>query len=345
VKALGYLRKGILFFLLVLHIGYLLLGVSRVIQIELWWVALLNTFALWVYLPLLFTVPLGLVLRGRATTVIGLLALLWAGVILFNAYGPIGKPEIPANAFRLNVITYNFLGWNRNAPTSVAWLVESGADILFLEEVAAPDGDPLFAQLEAVYPYSVDIPGDNRIMSKYELLETSTIRLAATRQMLRAVIAPQGQPISLYSIHVELPNQGRSNLPMFQTDQQPFNMMLSYNETVRNQMVLEALGVVRQEPHPFIIAGDWNLSSTSTMYSQVSERVIDAYRQGGGELFGMTWPVAELLSPSLRWLPSLIRIDYIFHSDDFATVSARRGEAIGSDHYPVVAELAYLGGG
>ena len=131
MKALGHVRKGILFFLLVLHIGFLLLGVSRVVRIEWWWVALLNTFALWVYFPLFVTVTLSALLRGRITTIVGLIALLWAGAILFNAYGPMGKPNVPTDVFRIKVVTYNFLGWNRNAPTSVDWLVNSGADVLF----------------------------------------------------------------------------------------------------------------------------------------------------------------------------------------------------------------------
>jgi endonuclease/exonuclease/phosphatase family metal-dependent hydrolase len=37
----------------------------------------------------------------------------------------------------------------------------------------------------------------------------------------------------------------------------------------------------------------------------------------------------------------LLRIDYIFHSADLATVGARVGPLGGSDHLPIVADLAF----
>ncbi len=343
MKAANWLRKFVLTLLFIVHIGLIALGAARALRVELWWVALLNTFALWVYLPLIITVPLGILLRGRLTSVAGLIALVWGSILMYSSYGPLPRPAVPANAPQLRVITYNFLGWNRQAETSVNWLLQQNADILMLEEVTASADDPLWNLLRAQYAYEASIFGDNRILSRFPILESAELDLptnTSLTRVLRAVISVSDQPIALYSVHVFLPNNAEPNIPL-NIDQQPFAMMVRYNEIDRNADVRAILGALRVEPYPHIVAGDWNMSATSASYDHVSSRLIDAYRQGGGGL-GMTWPVTARLARNLSWVPPLLRIDYIFHSDDFATLSASVGEAIGSDHYPVMATLALL---
>ncbi len=68
----------------------------------------------------------------------------------------------------------------------------------------------------------------------------------------------------------------------------------------------------------------------------------DAFR-AAGQGFGFTWPATlhdAYLSP-----PPLARIDYIFHTPHFYPRRAWVGPAIGSDHLPVLAELAWVSRG
>lgn len=67
----------------------------------------------------------------------------------------------------------------------------------------------------------------------------------------------------------------------------------------------------------------------------------DSFREAGVGL-GTSWPVSRMRG--LPWfIPPLIRIDYIWHSDHFRAVMAQQGPERGSDHLPVLATLA-MGG-
>ena len=53
----------------------------------------------------------------------------------------------------------------------------------------------------------------------------------------------------------------------------------------------------------------------------------------GGRGFGFTWPNGMFPYPP-------IRLDHVFVSRDLGVRSARVGEGVGSDHRPVVADVA-----
>ena len=55
-----------------------------------------------------------------------------------------------------------------------------------------------------------------------------------------------------------------------------------------------------------------------------------------------SWPVgARVGLPD--WVPPLLRIDYVWHSDDFGAMSAATGPVLGSDHIAVMVTLALTG--
>jgi endonuclease/exonuclease/phosphatase (EEP) superfamily protein YafD len=49
--------------------------------------------------------------------------------------------------------------------------------------------------------------------------------------------------------------------------------------------------------------------------------------------FGASWPAL------FTGIPPLVRIDYIWHSDEFRAISVKQGPDIGSDHLPLYATL------
>ncbi|MCZ2094787.1 MAG: hypothetical protein LC121_00665 [Anaerolineae bacterium] len=64
----------------------------------------------------------------------------------------------------------------------------------------------------------------------------------------------------------------------------------------------------------------------------------DSFREAGYGL-GTSWPAAQAFGiPPL--IPPLVRIDYIWHSDEFRTLAAAQGPYLGSDHLPLYATLA-----
>jgi endonuclease/exonuclease/phosphatase family metal-dependent hydrolase len=92
------------------------------------------------------------------------------------------------------------------------------------------------------------------------------------------------------------------------------------------------------ETLPLITAGDFNLSDQDSSYRDLAARWHDAFRAGGFGL-GTTYPVARALDlPSV--FPPLVRLDYVWHSDDMLAVSASNGAYVGSDHLPLLVELS-----
>ncbi|MBU0702401.1 MAG: endonuclease/exonuclease/phosphatase family protein, partial [Chloroflexi bacterium] len=99
------------------------------------------------------------------------------------------------------------------------------------------------------------------------------------------------------------------------------------------------LDMVEGQPEPLILLGDLNSTPTHEVYRTLSARFIDAFREAGWGL-GHTFPTTGGRLGPIPHPDRLVRIDYIFHSDDWRAETAWVGEWDGqSDHQPVVARL------
>ena len=87
--------------------------------------------------------------------------------------------------------------------------------------------------------------------------------------------------------------------------------------------------VVSESSLPMLLAGDFNDIPSSWLYGQVSKHLDDTYRDKGTGICrtynGDGFPH--------------FRIDYIFHSKEFLTLSYKRIKTDISDHYPVITSL------
>lgn len=77
-----------------------------------------------------------------------------------------------------------------------------------------------------------------------------------------------------------------------------------------------------------IVCGDFNDTPMSYTYRRMRGDFVDAFkRKGQGMVF------------TYRRLMGVLRIDYLFHSDDFETVSYRSEQPEWSDHNPVIVDV------
>ncbi|MBK8022775.1 MAG: endonuclease/exonuclease/phosphatase family protein [Chloroflexi bacterium] len=89
---------------------------------------------------------------------------------------------------------------------------------------------------------------------------------------------------------------------------------------------------------PVLMAGDFNTTDQTDDYGRVRAAGFgDSYVAAGFGL-GPTFPNARYGVP----LPPIIRIDYVFHRGDCWRATAARviGDSGGSDHYPLLVDLA-----
>lgn len=168
--------------------------------------------------------------------------------------------------------------------------------------------------------YSFLSPGQAEvILSRYKIEQTRDYRDGSSADVVIA-----GNTVRLRNLYAQRP-VGENGKPGL------------YHE---NYAELEA--ELRAYHGPLILAGDGNASIFTPEIQDLRRMLRDSWDEAGfglGATFPGPWRRMGVLGP---W----IRIDYIFHNDAFTATAAQRvGDAAGAGHYPVLAELSFLGHG
>ena len=108
---------------------------------------------------------------------------------------------------------------------------------------------------------------------------------------------------------------------------------MSYNDKERNRDLARLIAFLERETLPFIAGGDFNLSQHSASYEQLAKLAKDSFRERGWG-WGNTWYFDSSFPP-------LLRLDYLWRSDDLETVDAQLESRMGSDHLPLRASFAF----
>jgi len=329
VALLALLYAAVLLGWVVVHA---LLGDSR------WWSFLLDTFALYLFVPLALIVPLAIVVRSyllRACALFGVVLFLitYGGLFVPVAW----RPTPPANAPRLTAMTFNVHVSNTN-PDGVATAIRrADADLVGLQEVNPAVAQALRRNLSDLYPYQImnvtSTSSGAAILSRYPLQPTG---LSLPGQWndppLVARLRFAGATVTVLDAH-------------------PVSTLLTRGE-IREETQQRAYtahviaGFVRAQQDPVLVLSDFNAGDQSTPYGIVTRVLGDAWREKGVG-FGHTFPGDKSFDdtrPRVHdwFIPQwLVRIDYVFHSHQWQTVDARIGPWDGvSDHRPVLATLA-----
>ena len=97
--------------------------------------------------------------------------------------------------------------------------------------------------------------------------------------------------------------------------------------------------VVTGSKVPMLLAGDMNDIPGSWLYCQITDYLDDTYcDEGSGFCTTFNGGSGKLLPLGHNWLPQF-RIDMVFHSKEFKTLSYHRIKSDISDHYPVLVAL------
>lgn len=292
---------------------------------SLWWLSLLNTFALFLFIPLLAALPTAWLKHWRLgfafSCFLSGVGLLWFGPAL--SFGHQNAPK----GLRLEVITYNM---RANPEGLESWLRDLNADVVLLQEIPENYTEGATALLET-YPYQMsqsEVWG-NAVLSRHPLAKMSDV---GTDKIQRLEMDIGRRNIALYNAHPRWPiGEPRFfSLPWFE-----LNAFLRYDDSIRNQQIHTLIASLQREPLPYIMVGDFNMSQYAATYEQIAEVAQDAFREAGTG-WGNTWP-ADLQS-NLP-VPLLLRLDYIWYSEAFDVDDVERGPELASDHLPVRATL------
>jgi vancomycin resistance protein VanJ len=291
-----------------------------------WWLFLLNTVGVYLFVPLLLTVIVAAWTRRRMLWAGSVLALL-AGLGLFGPHFLPNRQDVDVSGPRLTVMTFNVLGHNTDPAPILDVIREADADLIAIQELNGPIAEAFHRELADAYPYRIFDPQPGvtgmGVLSRYPLTPTGETLPGewphTTPQVLEMDF--EGVPVTVihahpFHTHFSLPNEMRRSIDR------------------RDAQTQAIADFVADQTGPVVAPGDFNTPPQTTAYAHLTENLVDTWHQAGWGL-GHTWSGTF----PLRWL---IRIDYIFYSAAWrvTAIEAKIGPWDGtSDHRPVIATL------
>jgi len=167
------------------------------------------------------------------------------------------------------------------------------------------------------YPYHFEVPDENYIgVALYSRLPLENARVLQlpgepSTPAVAATLKAPGGDVEIVLVH---PNS-------------PLTAQLIRR---RNEQILALAEYVRAAGRPLVIAGDFNLSMWNAGYRPLAD-VAELHNAREGHGVGPTWPSLWRLG---------VPIDHILATPDVALRDFRVLRGVGSDHFPISAELS-----
>ncbi len=281
---------------------------------------LLSHFQAQYFLAALVCAALLALLRRWRWFAVSLGSLLLTGSTVLPYAGP-GRAAhadaVTPAARTVRVLLANVLLGNRAHGRVLDLVLEADADVLIFQEVNERWSSAL-APITGRYPYIVGKPREDAfgtvVYSRLPIEEVDVMVLGkAGRATVCLRVIVDGAPLTIVCTHPKPPLR-----PI------PF--------ALRNDQLEQVADLVGRLPRPLVLAGDLNTTMWSPWFRRLSERTaLRSVRRGFGVL--ASWPAA---------LPGFLRIpiDHLMVSDDVSVTGCRLGAPTGSDHVPLIVDLA-----
>jgi endonuclease/exonuclease/phosphatase (EEP) superfamily protein YafD len=207
------------------------------------------------------------------------------------------------------------------------------ADVVALQELTPGLLAVLRGELASRYPQSAGTYSAI-VFSRFPLSGARTLSFLGRGSDAQRVELQVGDHwVTLFNVHLTRP--GYQHL----TRRGVVRFVRDYDPTLRDAHAATIKAQLRDARGPIMVVGDLNGTEWSHAYQLVGAGLGDSFREVGRG-FGHTYR-AGLSCGSHRLRVSLVRIDYVFHSPELVALHAHVGPDGGSDHLPVVAELAF----
>jgi endonuclease/exonuclease/phosphatase (EEP) superfamily protein YafD len=231
----------------------------------------------------------------------------------------ITAPRFPAADQTLKIIQFNVWDHNRDPAATARWLLDQDADIVVLEETG---GGAIPAALAGRYPFRA--PCDKgpegcatTILAKSLPVDGGQLmwtKLGRRHAGAWATFGAGAQAFTIVGTHYRWP--------------EPLARQVAQAERF-------AEVIQRYDRKSLIVVGDFNMTPWSFALRRQDARfglarlshAIFTFPAGWISNWGTTFPFP------------LLPIDQVYAGSDWRPVSIRRGPAMGSDHYPIVATL------
>lgn len=189
-------------------------------------------------------------------------------------------------------------------------------DVIFLQEFT-PAWQARCKRLRDGYPFNYSVPSQGNFgIAMFSRIALDSVTHVDSPPLqyptILATMTVGGTPLTLINTH-------------------PTNPLTRSLYEARNEHLESVASMANQAPGAVILTGDLNSSVWSRPYRNLEETTgLRNTRRGFG--IQPTWPT---------FMPfAMIAIDHALVSDDITVVGTRTGARIGSDHLPLIVELA-----
>lgn len=340
IRALAWLRR-VLGWLTLIYVAGLFVGM---IALE-WWGERLWVLSLLLYappqvllVPLLALTPLCLLFRPRLC--LWHLACVLAVAFGYMTFGVSGSAR--RDESMISAVTFNYGESNR--PQFAEFLAREKPDFLLLQD--ARNRGPEFA---AKQPGSfVSGQGEFVFVSGYPIQKANLLNQPNWRGIpvaARFEVLVREKPLVFFSVHLPTPRRelgrflgGRRILGDLMGRKSREPGFGNYREWLEQRIALaQALDrVFREEPLPFIVAGDFNTPDHGYIYHLFADEMTDAF-DAAGRGWGLTFP-GTTRNPIAGFGPWL-RLDFFFAGRGWQPVECRPEPGTKSQHKAVLARF------
>jgi endonuclease/exonuclease/phosphatase family metal-dependent hydrolase len=275
----------------------------------------------WLWPPALVVLAIGL-WRGRP--LLAVVAAATTGVLLASAVAglglPAGDPPRAGMLPTLRLFTANIHDANPDMGPIAKEIAAVAPDLVALQEID-PDGAAGLARSGVLdrFPYSMTETRTGAsgiaLWSRFPLVDAQ-VQDVLGRPFIIATVMVGAKRLRLYTVHTVAPLGG--------------------GRAQWQAQLRRVRADVRATKGALVVAGDFNASRYHPSFRRLlSDGLRDAHeRRGRG--WAATWPRDR------RLLPPLLRLDHVLVSPGVEVQAIREGVGQGSDHRPVIADLALL---
>jgi len=247
-------------------------------------------------------------------------------LIKIYPFTPLAEYEIlPASESaaqsQLTLYTANLYQKNKDSVSVFEQIEKYDTDVLVLTETNQRWTDLIMDRLKGRYEHRVSIPLENTygmlLLSKNPLFDSH----------VKFIIED-----SIPSIHAKMELPSKDTVQLFAIHPRPPMPDHNPKSTNRDAELMKIAELSRKSKYPVIVTGDFNdvaWSSTTNLFQRTSGLLDMRKGRGPFNTYSAKYPV-------FRW-----PLDHIFVSDAFRVVNLEVGNEIGSDHFPMYAELSF----
>ena len=300
----------------------LVLVTAFVLFARVWWVFDLFThFRLQYFVTAVVLAITALIVHAYPSAAVLAAVALGHGLVVKNVWFGESGPKPDGSGVPLRVISANVYDANSSPEQVLDFVRREEGDIVILIDAERDRWQPVLAEIDALYrhqaPEMWSQGGPIILFSRFPILRHEKVHPpGGQRPYLEADLAIDERIVTVVGVHPASPTV---------TD--------PAQSRQRNRSLNHIGGTIEDRNQPLIVAGDFNTTPWSPHFRDLlAASGLRNAAQGQGWI--PTWP--------RQFWPVQVPIDHVLVRGPVVVEQVRRGASIGSDHYPVIADLRLL---